>query len=470
MKNITYVFLKKIINKLNNFFEWLHLSRNNYETPYVIPSHRRNIYRFYKLVFDKDGCPMKQMGRKQIFHPMLPAYLITDFLSEYEKKGSQEDLASATKIFELAMKRVSEIDDAYVFYYYPEDKLTLFPHKFYSALTQAWWIKSLCTLAKHSTLNLDTAIKKFYNSLLIEVDDGGVLTKTKKGFIVEEYPHQIPLFTLNGWLTVLRCITQSTDYLKKLEIDYDYFLQKNFSLLENLLPLFDAKFCLNSRYQLSGFNRLKFVFEKEINYSINKLSISLPEIGNFKIHGSRKKHNSRWNNYIERKEGRILMCNIIMSLHSYPKESSVLAEINTKDKTFVDIYIAKGKYDPLVTAMPTKEWVKIDRQPLTKGKNSIEVQIPFDEENLFAYPTNFRKIINRKFYNSYHFIHINNLAILYKYSRIELFKHFSEKWLSYQEAWDSLAIYNDLQKEHYLHKGDKFSRMVKSYLNDKEDL
>ena len=224
------------------------------------------MYRFYKLVFDKDGCPMKQIGNKKVFHPILSAYLIKDFVEKYERNGSQSDLKSAIKIFDLSIKNVSTIGDAYVFFYHPEDELTIFDKKFYSALTQARWIFSLCKLAKISNQNLDIYIKKFFNSLLIESDKGGVLKKFKSGYLVEEYPHEIPLFTLNGWLTTLDLTIKSRKYLDNLDVDYNSFLEKNFTLIEELLPLYDVESFSNSRYSLSGFWRLRFIFRKKINY------------------------------------------------------------------------------------------------------------------------------------------------------------------------------------------------------------
>ena len=214
---------------------------------HLLSEKRQTIYKFYKLKFLSNGKPMKKMEDGLVFHPILAPYLIIDFLDIYEKKNIKDALDIAVHIANISFKEADLYRGALCFWYDPKDKLSAMPNKFFSGLTQSWYVKASARLSKHNNSFIPT-IQLFFNSLLIPIELGGVLVKKDIGWIIEEYPSKPQLYTLNGWLTVLRWLINDEESLKHLPSYYE-FLEKNLDAVKHLLPLYDAGFCFNSRYQ-----------------------------------------------------------------------------------------------------------------------------------------------------------------------------------------------------------------------------
>ncbi len=64
---------------------------------------------------------------------------------------------------------------------------------------------------------------------------------------------------------------------------------------------------------------------------------------------------------------------------------------------------------------------------LSKGRNEVSVPIPWDKIELVAHPTAFSKKIGGKFYNVYHFIHIQTLRELHAITGRKVFLDYAEK-------------------------------------------
>lgn len=426
---------------------------------------------------------MKNFNGKLVFHPMLPAYLIYDLVEEYRQSKEKQHLRDAQKILDLSIAHSSHLKNSIVFYYYPKDKLTLYPNKFYSALTQIRYLRALCHLNKHSEKNYikkliikvflkkyseknylqqsiikifnlenifkrETLIKKIFNSLLIDVQDGGVLLNHDEGIIFEEYPHSIPQLTLNGWLTVIQTLIEMKSELKKLNIGITELIDKNLMLLKKILPLYDVPHLHNSRYQLTGFNRLRLILSKETNLKFKKIALKIPSLGCYGFKKRTPKNTTRWHNYVEKNEGKLIQLNIVQSLISYPKPNILEIEILASEKLKFFVQLGDGDYTPDLSGMPLQRWRVIGNFFLNKGLNKISIPLPFDDKNITFYPTNFKKRFNSKQYNVYHFIHIAALADLYAFSNDSLFKEYALKWLEYSKKWSSLDIYKDCEHTH----------------------
>lgn len=434
--------------------------------PPPIPENRKRVYEYYQLTFDKEGCPMKHTASGLVFHPILVPYLIIDYVSLYKKTGERSFLKYAQMIGSHALRRAECLGNALVFNYYPNTGLSNVPTKFYSALTQAWYVKAFCTLEEYYPQNYSEVIRKFFLSLMIGTEESGVLLKRDYGWIVEEYPHQPPFYTLNGWLTVLRWIVQCRKSLDRLGIQYASFLEHNLDAVEHLLPLFDAKFCLNSRYQLTGFSRIKILFDRPVAHECLSFEVYIPGEGNFPgALGTNKK--SRWQNHLERSEARLLQFNVLLSLISKPACNVFRTRLRVDRACKATIYLAQGDYRPDASAMPTESWKELKRLSLQpEVENEVDCSVPFDGGDLFAYPTNFKKKIGGVMYNGYHFVHIVDLAELFAYSgRISL-KETAVKWLEYIDGWESMpalasGVYS--LKSHIY--GDDLKEIIRRLLN-----
>lgn len=413
---------------------------------------RKEIYRFYKLTFDEDGCPMKQTESGMVFHPLYPAYLIADYLDLFSLDKDLLYLHQILDLVKLSVKRTSLLSNgnAMCFVYDNKQNLSYMRHSFYSSLTQSHYIKCIARILRltkqygivDSSIDLSDILLKLWNSLLINVDDGGVLLKKDFGWVAEEYPSEIPLYTLNGWATVMRNILSARSLLNDADIDCTEYIEQNLRALIHLLPLYDAEFCYNTKYNLSGFSRIRCVFSKKVEYSFQELTINIPDSGTFPIYDFVQP--TRWSNYVERKEDRLFQCNIVRSLISYPLQNEIHMKLKVSDDCVMKVYYADGDYNPDLSAAPTQRWIEFSQLNL-KADCLIDktLNIPFDDRNIFAYPTNFNKKIGVKHYNVYHFVHIIALAEIYKHTKIESLKKYSLKWLEYTKNWNHLEFLQD---------------------------
>lgn len=403
-----------------------------------IPERRRAVYEYYQLTFTPDGCPMKRMPQGDVFHPILPAYLAVDYVLWAKESNDTSYLNLARKVMDHALRFGEYRNGALVFIYRPETKLSNIPCAFYSALTQAKYIRALSEMSQCMGNIYHDQLRAIFNSLLIPINDNGVLVCRNFGWIVEEYPHDPPLYTLNGWLTVLVILYTYKNFLSQIGIDVDQFLAENLRAVERLLPLYDAEFCCNSRYQLTGFIRIKALFDQDVIKSVEGFSIEIPGDGLFE--GALESADSRWHNYLERKEKRLLMFNVVLSLASFPLENIFHLRLIMNKPSRLSLYLADGDYRPDITGMPTARWRLIGIRDINAGDQCLSVPISWDENNLFAYPTNFKKRIGSKLYNAYHYIHVSNLAYLYFFSGNNFLRHYALQWLDYCRQWASLPF------------------------------
>ena len=433
-----------------------------------LSAKRVPIWEFYRLDFDQDGCPMKRMpdGRLE-FHPILAPYLVADYVDLYIETKNQRCLSFATRIMDLALSRADPNRREITFTYKQSSGLSSMPMDFFSALTQSWYLRALAMLDDQYPGRYSSAIRRTFESLLIPVSEGGVLLKKQYGWIVEEYPADPPLYTLNGWLTALRWILTVMPTLRRCGINCDEFMENNLRAVDHLLPLYDAQFCWNSRYQLTGFSRLKFVADRSgTDLECSSLIIDIdgenPRKADLLPEGTR----NRWGNYIEKSTGRMAQFNIVLSLVSYPEPNRYDGIFNVGKDCCVSVYVADGDYRPDQTGLSTTRWREVCVHKLTAGENRLKGCIPFDDRNMFSYPTNFKKNINGEKYNAYHFLHIVDLAILYQMSGRSNYAETARKWMQYISEWPKMPELSDPQISHasYLY-GTNFEMIIEKHLS-----
>jgi hypothetical protein len=416
------------------------------------------------LVFDETGCPMKAMPQGLVFHPILAAYLIADYTRWHAQSGEQDLLGHARRVAQQALARAESLRDAQVFYYEPETGLASVPGRFYSALTQARYLGALLALQKYVGAEFDANITAIYRSLRIPVEEGGCFIRKDFGWIVEEYPHEPPLYTLNGWLTVLKIVADGREMLESLGCDAELFLRENMRAVRRLLPLYDAGFCANSRYQLTGFTRVEVLFDPPVKHRLGSFAVEIPGEGTF--NGALTRPATRWAFYLEDASSSALRFNVVLSLASHPEPNVFLlrSEINRRCKATVRL--AQGTYRHDSASMPVDGFRTVGEFELGPGQNELRVPLPWDGEDLFAYPTNFLKRAGAKFFNAYHYIHITDLAWLHAYSGEEIFKRYALKWLSYTDRWPQMPALCSHETTHLPQSNDasRFRELVDKIL------
>lgn len=435
--------------------------------PPELPHSRQLVYEYYRLARGPDGCPMKRMpDGRLVFHPILIPYLVVDYLNLHKNTGDETCLDYAVFVMERALERADAGRDEIIFTYDPQDGLSSIPHAFFSALTQSWYVSALAKLERIFPGKYGESLRRAFLSLLIPIEEGGVLLKKDFGWIVEEYPNEPPLYTLNGWLTALRMVLDSHDILARNGVECQSFLERNLDAVEHLLPLYDADFCWNSRYQLTGFTRIKFVTDRSVKMEC--LSMMTNIAGEQPIYADLNPplKRNRWRSYLERHESRMLQFNILQSMISFPKANDYRLRIRCNRDCNMRVFVADGDYDPGLSALPTKRWREISRTGVVAGDNEISGEIPYDDRNVFAYPTNFKKQIGDLYYNAYHIVHIVDLAVLYRYTGRTAFADTARKWLGYMENWEGMPELASpvISKMAHLY-GDTLQDTVKKYLS-----
>lgn len=436
-------------------------------SPPELPAARKVVYEYYRLATGPDGCPMKKMpDGRLVFHPILIPYLVVDYLNLHKSTGNPACLDYAEFVMECALSRADPDREEIIFTYDPQDGLSSIPRRFFSALTQSWYVSALAKLEKKFPGKYGGYLKRAFQSLLIPMEEGGVLLKKEFGWIVEEYPNEPPLYTLNGWMTALRMVLESQDILSQNGIEYEHFVKKNLDALEHLLPLYDASFCWNSRYQLTGFTRIKFVTDKRVGMDCLSMvtEISGEQPMSAELHPSEDKN--RWGSYLERHEDRLLQFNILQSLVSFPEPNRYNLKVHCDRDCRIRVFVADGDYNPKLSALPTQRWREISQHDIYAGENDVSGQIPFDEDNLFSYPTNFKKKIGNHYYNAYHIVHVVDLAILYRHTGRRLFSDTAVRWLDYMKMWDRMEELSspEISKTAHVY-GDDLPRVIEKYLS-----
>jgi len=410
--------------------------------------HREAVYDYYKLRFLPDGYPGKQLKDKLVPHPIYGAYVVNDYLAQYDSTKDEKYLRAATKVAKASLGRMEEFKGALIFWYEPDTGLTLFPDRFYSALTQSRYLVLLGQLFKltNDPLFLESS-KRILQSLFIKQSDGGVLKPFHSGISIEEVPNEIPLYTLNGWLTAVINVKRYADGVNS-ERAKELF-SKNVESVEKIIDLYDVEELANSRYHLSGLCSLKLRFLSGFRPIIIRGSVKIPKEGEFPIKLQQSKN--AYSNYIKDKKdvnanhypvtAEEVETNIVLSMISFPEENSVSFELETSTGGEMEVLIGVGDYDLFSERLQPTRWISLGTFNVSKNTPKIWVTIPWRKAWLVAYPTNFLKQIGGKNYNVYHYIHINSMKTLYDYTKREKFNKYYLKWLGYTERWPEMEPY-----------------------------
>ena len=379
----------------------------------LLKPDRQNIYRFYQLELADDGTTFKNIDGRLVFHPILAPYLICDLLDVYRQSQDPRGLDAARKIADSAIARGQQFKhDSLVFWYDPLDGLSSVPGLFYSGLTQAWYVRAMCRLARIDR-RFAPVVGQVFRSLFVTVEHGGVLLERPFGWVVEEYPHKPPFYTLNGWLTVLRWGAEERETLLEHNCPVDDFLRRNLDAVEHLLPYYDLPALYNTRYQLTGFSRVQLISDRTLNLEVNRLEVRVPGEVSIESDLSCGKR-GRWNTFIERQEPRLLQFNVVLSMMGSPKPNELILDVLSSRSGTATWRIADGDYDPLSTGLPTRRWKTLTGLSIERGFNRLLLDLPMGPDNLIAYPTNFKKRIHGPSglnYNGYHFVHVLDLAM-----------------------------------------------------------
>jgi hypothetical protein len=399
--------------------------------PMPLNPKRADLYKYYKLGWLSDGYPGRMTDKGLVEHPIYGPYVIIDYLQSYRTTKDYRYVEAAKKVADAGIARMSDFKGALVFYYHPDGGLSTVPGKFYSALTQARWLDALAKLhsvsgdQKYAEVN-----RRIAKSLSIPTSEGGVVEKVEQGLTIEEYPHEIPLFTLNGWLSALNILIAYAN--TEDDLDAKALAAENVKALAAMLPMYDVPEIYNSRYQLTNSVRIRLSGERVVDAKI--------DIPGYGVHGlgDTKKTGTQWTNYLK-DSGSTQILNAVMSYASAPKPNRI--QLETAHEGVVKVEISASIYNPSTTSLPTKSWVEVGTVQ-TKNNKAV-LDIPWDKAYLVAYPTAFTKKIGDKKQNVYHRLHVVQLQKLYKNTGNEIFNEYAKKWDTYFPRWKDIPEYQD---------------------------
>ena len=430
------------------------------ETEVGLPKVRegsKESFRFYKLKFLPDRYPGRRVKDKVIAHPIYGAYAITSYINQYEENGQKQYLEAAIEVARATINRMTYLPkyDAIVFYYTDDDGLTYYPGKFFSGLTQARYLETFYRLFQLSgDKRFERAAEQILNSLKIPQSEGGVLINTKYGPVVEEYPHEIPTFVLNGWTTVILELIEY--YLRSGNKSARDFALENIKTVEKLLPLYDSEELFLSRYQLSGFVYLKIVFSELHACKVTSLESIAGGVQTKLTNG-----NNRWKSFLLDKrlrddgfpKHRTIQANVIFSRLESTRDVDI--EFHCEKPTKAKISIANAPYDPETSAMRTKTWATLHDTSLGSGVSKVSFPVTNQNFYLLGYPTNFAKKFNGIRYNVYHWLHILNFEGILNCFNSEILEKYTKKWEHYTHYWETQPYFkkgeysNDLRALRY---------------------
>lgn len=416
---------------------------------FQVAAHRRDVYEWLKLGFTDDGMPGRVVDGVVRPHPLYPTYVLIDLLRLWVLNGRQaRHLEAATTVADAAIGRMSEVDDALIYFYEPDGDIGYLEHRYYSALTQARYLKPLLDVAAASGRDdLRSAAGRIFASLRIPSSKGGVMLDRPYGPVLEEYPHEHPLYVLNGWTSAT---VATLEYAKRTD-DRDAleFGRANIEAMLALIDRFDVPWLANSRYGLASYTWLRLRFaENDEASNVHMLdgAVTIPDDGTFAFVTHSK---NRYLNWFDPNRvnpdgtlvDRIAQMNVLVS--NINDENRLTATFRLERPTEVQFQLPVGKYDPFSSSMRVTAWKDSARFTLEAGEHTLELPIPMSELPLVGYPTNFKKKIAGRFHNAYHYIHIRNMQHLLKQAPDPRMVDWMLRWAEYLARWRDIEAYDD---------------------------
>lgn len=413
---------------------------------FQVSEHRRDVYEWLKLGFTDDGMPGKTLNGSVIPHPLYPTYVLIDLLRLWVLGGRRgKHLQAAQIVADAALSRMTDVDGALIYYYEPASGLSYHEHRYYSALTQARYLKPLADVARAANRPdlLDSATR-ICRALTIPSNEGGVMLDRPYGPVLEEYPHQQPLYVLNGWTSAAVAIlefAQRTDHKPTAE-----FGRASVDAMLAILAKFDVPELANSRYGLASYTWLRLKFSDTTGVRLLHGEVEVPDDGVFALtHDSDNRYRNWWQPTRVAPDGTITgpvaQANVLLS--NINTENTFRVRFAVEQPTVVTFQVPEGHYNPLGSSMKITGWKDRETVELEPGEHYLTFVIPLAELPFVGYPTNFKKLIAGRYYNAYHYIHIRNMQNLLKMAPDPRMVDWLVRWTEYLSRWHEIAAYAD---------------------------
>lgn len=416
---------------------------------FQVPAHRRDVYHWLKLGFTDDGMPGRTVDGEVRPHPLYPTYVLLDLMRLWVLNGKQAKYREAAEIVaDAALRRMTHVDDALIYFYEPDGGIGYLEHRYYSALTQARYLKPLLDVAR--TFGRDDIREntgRIFRGLEIPSSRGGVMLDRPYGPVLEEYPHAHPLYVLNGWTSAAVAILEYAERTHDQEATE--FGRANVAAMLSLIEKFDVPELANSRYGLASYTWLRLSFsenDEQSNVRMLNGAVTIPDDGTFPFATDTTNRYSNWfdPNRVGQ-DGRLVkrtaQMNVLLS--NINDENSLSVTFSLERPAAVTFQLPVGEYDPMSSSMRVTGWKDAEKADLEPGTHTLRLSIPMSELPLIGYPTNFKKLISGRRHNAYHFIHIRNMQHLLKLAPDPRMVDWLVRWAEYLARWRDIPAYQD---------------------------
>jgi hypothetical protein len=439
--------------------------------PAVLPPLKTTTQSIYRLEFDADGFPCRPDGDGVLrANPIFGKYAIQDFLLQADQTGDRRFLDAAAHVGRAAIGRMERLGDALVFWYGDETKPARNRGRHYSGLTQSHYAVLFQRLADRSgDRGFAAAAADVFTSLCIPAEDGGVAYRRPWGTIIAETPLEPNDVILNGWLTAMLNVWEYAS-LSGSSRAFDLF-SENLTGLRHALDLFDVPRLCNSRYGSAGFAYFRVLFpalgRRKSPYCVSNIRLHVPDEGSYAI---TRHEGTRWEAYsfaadvadpaevVRQLTGRALRLNLVLNYLPYPRENTLKLSALADSEGHAMLQMLRADYNPRAAAANREPvWADVGATQVQLGENELEWAIDWRVADLVAYPTSFLKKVGDRFFNVYHFLHIDQLRRLHAITGEAFLQTYAERWTSYVEEWPRMQEYSDVETTPSPHRGHPYS-------------
>lgn len=397
---------------------------------------RRAVWDYYRIEFLPDGYPGRRAEGSLVPHPIYGPYVIADYLAAHRRTGDVAYLEAAWRVARAAVARMTAREDALVFEYDPAHRISTLPNRFYSGLTQARYLDVLGRLHRvRPDPALDEAADAVLRSLAIPAERGGVSRTTPGGgTLLEEYAHDQPDYTLNGWTTatiLVHAYAEATGSEAARAL-----VAASRRGIRDVLALYDVPEYANSRYRLTGPAWVDLSATRP--FRVRDGAVHVPGQGDFPIRTG--KGRGKWRSRILGAAGaaRKVAAELLLCRVSFPEPNSVALTLDLDEPAEMSVSIGEGPFDPLRTWLGRERQRPLQTFTLTRGVNRVWFAIPWDRAELVAYPTSWSKHLGGQWHNQYHFIHVDTLRKLHAAETDAAFAYYAERWAGYPSRWPDI--------------------------------
>jgi hypothetical protein len=427
--------------------------------PPFVPStgaRLRWLRRQTRLVLLADGFPGRLRSGRVLVHPLDGRYLLEALLAEQAERPRRRLHLVIARTAAAVVRRAEPVGDALLMRYVDTASSMAAGQPHPSGLAQAYYAAALARAAAAvGDEDLARSADRFFNALLVPVNEGGVLYRAGPDLVPAIVPTKPRDLVLNGWLSSLVAI-HAYGELRDSQPARD-LIRASLRTLLRLLPAYDVPALHLSRYGLTGPILLRIGFGGSPDgVRVSRLRVAIPGEGEYELPS---RTGSRWvaRAYPEDAAaevdsgGRValiprargLRAVAILSRAPYPRRNRLRFHVRSPREMSVTLTAHIGRYDPQTSATIDRSWVSLGSIDLRRGSRDVDFELPYEQIELFAYPTNFTRGGPGSQVNTYHGTHVLRLRQLAAISGLRELEEWADRWLAYTKRWSGHPDYAD---------------------------